>query len=70
MTRERVERITKAHACENCGEYNYRNVSVRAATKDQQKDLGITWLAKKTCGVCGAPHELGINDEGEIVYVS
>jgi hypothetical protein len=70
ITRERAERIAKAHACENCREYTYKRVSVKPATKAQQEELGIAWAAEKVCGVCGAHLELGIDDEGEIVYAS
>lgn len=70
ITRERAERIAKAHACEKCGEYTYKRVSVKPATKRQHEDLGIAWSAEKICGVCDAHHEMGINDEGDIVYVS
>ena len=70
ITRERAERIAKAHACENCGEYNYKSVSVKPASKSEQEEQGVSWLARKVCGVCGAHHEMGIDDEGEIVYVA
>lgn len=70
ITKERAERIAKAHACENCGEYNYKRVSVKPAAKRLEEELGIAWAAEKICGVCGAHHEVGINGEGEIVYVS
>jgi hypothetical protein len=43
---------------------------VKPATKRQHEDLGIAWSAEKICGVCDAHHEMGINDEGDIVYVS
>ena len=70
ITLERAERIAKAHACPNCGEYSYKRVSVKPATERLQESLGITWSAFKTCGVCNAEHELGIDDEGEIVFSS
>lgn len=70
ITRERAERIAKAHACENCGEYSYKRVSVKPASKRQQEELGIAWSAEKVCGVCNAHHEMGINVEGDIVYGS
>lgn len=70
ITRERAERIAKAHACENCGEYTYKRVSVKPATKRQRETLGIAWTAEKICGVCDAHLEMGINDEGDIVYAS
>lgn len=70
ITRERAERIAKAHACENCGEYSYKRVTVKPASQTLQESLGIAWSAHKTCGVCNAEHELGIDAEGVIVYVS
>ncbi|HEU4995729.1 MAG TPA: hypothetical protein VFT29_12970 [Gemmatimonadaceae bacterium] len=70
ITRERAERIAKAHACENCGEYSYKRVSVKPASAHLRDTLAVTWLVEKVCGVCGAHHELGINAEGDIVYVS
>ena len=70
ITRERAERIAKAHACENCGEYTYKRVSVKPATKDKRDALGIAWSAEKVCGVCGAHLEMGIDPEGDIVYGS
>lgn len=69
ITRERAERIAKAHACENCGEYSYKKVAVKPATKSQHEALKISWQATKVCGVCGAEQELGIDAEGDIVYV-
>ena len=70
ITLERAERIAKAHACSNCGEYSYKRVTVKPAAERLQESLGIAWSAFKTCGVCNAEHELGIDDEGEIVYAS
>jgi len=70
ITRERAERIAKAHACENCGEYSYKKVTVKPASKHQQEALGVSWSAEKVCGVCDAHHEMGISAEGDIVYVS
>lgn len=70
ITKERAERIARSHACEVCGEYNYKQMGVKAAPAELRKSPGISWLATKTCGVCGAIHELGINDDGDIVYVS
>jgi len=68
IDKERATRIAKAHACDRCGEYTYKRVAVKAATKQQKEQLGITWSAEKVCGVCDAHLELGINDEGDIVY--
>jgi hypothetical protein len=70
ISKERAGRIARAHACEVCGEYNYKKLSVKPASADLRTSLGVTWHATKTCGVCDAIQELGINDEGDIVYVS
>jgi transcription elongation factor Elf1 len=70
ITQERAERIAKAHACENCGEYTYKKMSVRVAPKTQREALRVSWIATKVCGVCGAEQEMGIDASGEIVYVS
>ena len=70
ITRERAERIAKAHACENCGEYSYKKVSVKPASKREEETLGVAWSAEKICGVCEAHHQMGITADGDIVYVS
>ena len=69
ITRERAERIAKAHACERCGEYSYKKVTVTPASKSQQQELKVSWQALKVCGVCGAQQELGFAADGDIVYV-
>jgi hypothetical protein len=69
ITRERAERIAKAHACENCGEYSYKKLTVKPATAENQEEFNEVWHAVKVCGVCGMQQELGIDAEGEIVYV-
>ncbi|HEY8175722.1 MAG TPA: hypothetical protein VIF32_08525 [Gemmatimonadaceae bacterium] len=43
---------------------------MKPATKRQQETLDIAWTAEKICGVCDAHLEMGINDEGDIVYAS
>lgn len=68
ITRERAERIARAHACENCGEYSYKKLVVKPASKEQREGVDVAWIATKTCGVCGMIHEMGIDAEGEIVY--
>lgn len=70
ITRERAERIAKAHACENCGEYSYKKLTVKPASKEHREELAEAWHAVKVCGVCGMQQELGIDEEGEIVYVA
>ncbi|HXB24420.1 MAG TPA: hypothetical protein VNV25_06815 [Gemmatimonadaceae bacterium] len=70
ISQERATRIARAHACEQCGEYNYKRLVVKPATDADRTELGESWHAYKTCGVCGMEHEMGIDDEGEIVYVT
>jgi hypothetical protein len=69
ITRERAERIAKSQACENCGEYSFKRFMIKPATDAQRKELGIAWQATKTCGVCGSVEEVGIDDDGDVVYV-
>ena len=68
ITRDRAERIAKAHACVNCGEYSYKRVSVKPATPAQREAVGVAWQVDQVCGVCNAHQELGIADDGDVVY--
>lgn len=70
ISRERAELVAKAHACERCGEYSYRQVRVKRASAAQAEELEVAWVATKTCGICSAHQELGIDDNGDIVYVA
>lgn len=70
ISQDRAERIAKAHACENCGEYTYKKLKVTPASASQRTELGEVWHARKICGVCGLEQELGIDDDGDIVYVN
>lgn len=70
ITQERAERIAKGHACEQCGEYSYKKLKVKAVARPKRSELNEEWIAVKTCGVCGLQAEMGIDAEGEIVYVS
>ena len=69
ITRERAERIAKAQPCENCGEYNVKRLVVKPASEAQRHELNVYWHAQKTCGVCGALQEVGIDEDGDVVYV-
>ena len=69
ITRDRAERIAKAHPCVVCGEYSYKSVKVKPAAESHREALKVTWQVKKVCGVCGAEQELGLDEEGDIVYV-
>ena len=67
---ERAERIARAHACEHCGEYSFKKLVVRAASASTREALNEIWHVTRTCGVCGSREELGLDAEGDIVYVS
>lgn len=67
ISRERAERIARAHACENCGEYSYKRLVVKPAS-DAQREMGARWHVNKICGVCGMTQEMGLDDEGDVVY--
>jgi hypothetical protein len=68
IDRERAVRIAKAQPCGRCGEYSYKKVSVKPAAERLQETLGISWSAVMVCGVCDAHLEVGIDEEGEVVY--
>ncbi len=70
ITRERAERIARAHACVGCREYTYRKLSVREASPALHTELGEVWHAVLVCGVCGVQQELGIDSDGDVVYVN
>lgn len=70
ISRERAERIAKAHACTHCQEYTYRKLTVKPAPKSIREELGAEWLAVKVCGVCGRQGEIGIQADGDIVFES
>ena len=69
ITRERAERIARAHACENCGEYSYKRLVVKPATEGHRKEFNEAWHVIKVCGVCDMHQEMGIDDDGDIAYV-
>jgi hypothetical protein len=68
ITAERAERVAKAHPCARCLEYSFKQLRVKPAPDAQQAAVGAAWLVTRTCGVCGAMEELGIDEEGEVVY--
>ncbi len=70
ISRDRAERIARAHACVQCGEYNYRKFSVKEALEGHRQEFGEEWHAVLVCGVCGVQQELGIDGEGDVVYVN
>ncbi len=69
ISQERAERIARAHACAGCKEYSWRKVSVKPSSAALRESLLVVWSASLKCGVCGHEQELGIDDDGDIVYV-
>jgi len=68
IKRPRAERIARAHACDNCGEFNFRKVKAAEARPEQRDALGVAWIVSRTCGVCGAISELGLDADGDVVF--
>lgn len=68
ISKERAQKIARAHACSSCKEYSYSKLSVKAATAAITKELGAAWIATKTCGVCKYQEEIGIAADGDVVY--
>ena len=70
VTKERAERIARGHACENCGEYTIKKLKVTEAPASIREALKAVWVVNKTCGVCGMEQEVGIEEDGDIVFVN
>lgn len=70
ITRDRAERIARAHACEHCGEYSFKKLVVKPATDSTREALDEVWHVMRVCGVCGSHQEMGLDAEGDVVYVS
>lgn len=68
LPKERAERIAKGHECSHCQEYNFRRITVRVASAAIRDELGAVWIATKLCGVCQHREEIGIAEDGEVVY--
>jgi hypothetical protein len=68
ITRERAERIARSHACDQCQEYSFKKVTVKPASDATRTELKEAWHVVKICGVCGMHQEMGLDEEGEIVY--
>lgn len=70
ITRERAERIARGHECAKCGEYTYKKLVVKPASEALRQELHAAWIATKICGVCGLQQDVGIDEEGDVVFVS
>ena len=70
ITRERAERIARAHVCRQCNEYSFQKLTTKPAPESLVKELGVAWVVVRICGVCGYQGEVGIQDDGDIVFES
>lgn len=70
ITRERAERIARAHVCRQCNEYSFKKLTTKQAPESLVKELGVAWVVVRICGVCGYQGEVGIQDDGDIVFES
>lgn len=70
ISRERAEVIARAHACISCREYSWRRMTIREPGAELKKEFGEVWHALLVCGVCGLHQELGIDDDGDVLYVT
>ena len=70
ITRERAERIARSHACDNCREYSYKRVTVKPASDGHRAEFNEVWHVVAICGICGAEIEMGIDEDGNIIYAA
>lgn len=69
ISKARAEQIARAHACTKCEEYSYKKLVVKPATAALKAELKVHWHAALVCGVCGLHQELGIDGDGDVIYV-
>ena len=70
ITQAMAVRMARAHGCVRCGEYSFKRVKVVEATVDAATQFKEAWHALLRCGVCGAETELGLDDEGDVLYAN
>jgi hypothetical protein len=70
ITKDRAERIGRSHACEHCLEYSFKRLVVKPATGSQREALKTVWLVHRVCGVCGLETEIGLDAEGNVIYLT
>jgi hypothetical protein len=69
ITKDRAERIARSHACTHCLEYSFKKLTVRPAPQSHRAELKAVWQVHRVCGVCGLEQELGLDAEGDIIYI-
>ena len=62
--------IARSHHCTNCQEYSWKRVVVKRASDALRNEFNEEWHAALVCGVCGMHQELGIDHDGDVIYVS
>ena len=70
ISQHRAERIARSDACQVCREYSYKKVVVKPATTAQRTEFNEAWHVVAVCGVCGLEREMGIDPDGDIIYVA
>jgi hypothetical protein len=68
ISEARALMIARSHHCVRCQEYSYKRAQVKPAAESLRKEFGEEWHATLICGVCGAHQELGIDDDGVVIY--
>ena len=68
ITEARALMVARSHHCVRCQEYSYKRVSVKPASERLQESLGVVWSTEQVCGVCDTHFELGIDEDGAVVY--
>lgn len=69
ISRERAEVIARAQECSHCREYNYKKVHVKPSSESQLRELSAVWVVRRVCGVCGLETEMGLDADGDIVFL-
>lgn len=68
ITRERAEWIARHHPCSHCLEYTFKKLVVKPASAAHTTELKVAWIARRVCGVCGLDSELGLDEDGDVVF--
>ena len=69
ISEARALMIARSHHCVRCQEYSYKRAAVKPAAPSLREQFNEVWHATLVCGVCGAHQELGIDDDGDVIYV-
>ena len=69
ISRERAVVIARSHACELCKEYSFKRLVVKPASEAHRQALKAEWHVQRICGVCGLEQEMGLDADGDIVFL-